>query len=153
MLDICRNFFPKEEIFLLLDVMSLYKLNKFHLHMSEDEAWRLQIHDLPELTKVSSRTNSFQTVPISLMVHESDQSPSFMLLFFIHVFQIGACRGHTYDESDCLLPTLGSGPDHSGLGNGFYTATDYQDILHYANQRHIQVPKQILICTLQYSRG
>ena len=52
MLDVCRNFYPKEEIFLLIDVMSSYKLNKLHLHLSEDEGWRLQIHDLPELTEV-----------------------------------------------------------------------------------------------------
>lgn len=51
-LDVARNFKPKKDIFKLLDAMSLIKLNKFHLHLSEDEGWRLEIPGLPELTKV-----------------------------------------------------------------------------------------------------
>ncbi len=55
MLDIARNFTPKDEILRLLDVMSLYKLNIFHFHLVDDEAWRLEIPGLPELTDVGSR--------------------------------------------------------------------------------------------------
>lgn len=55
MLDVGRNFKPKSEIFRILDVMSLYKLNVFHMHLTEDEGWRLQIPGLPELTKVGAR--------------------------------------------------------------------------------------------------
>ena len=50
--DVARNFRPKEEIFKLLDAMSMYKLNKFHFHLSDDEGWRLEIPALPELTQV-----------------------------------------------------------------------------------------------------
>jgi len=52
MLDVGRNFHSKEEIFRILDVMALYKLNVFHLHLTEDEGWRLEIPSLPELTQV-----------------------------------------------------------------------------------------------------
>jgi len=51
-LDVARNFMPKEAVIRLLDVMSMYKLNKFHFHLSDDEGWRLQIPGLPELTEV-----------------------------------------------------------------------------------------------------
>lgn len=51
-LDIGRNFHTKEEIKVLLDFMSVYKLNKFQLHLSEDEGWRLEIPGLEELTTV-----------------------------------------------------------------------------------------------------
>jgi len=55
MLDVGRNFQPKSEIFRVLDVMALYKLNVFHMHLTEDEGWRLQIPSLPELTEVGGR--------------------------------------------------------------------------------------------------
>ncbi|WP_411272813.1 family 20 glycosylhydrolase [Daejeonella sp.] len=54
MLDVSRNFQPKAEILKVLDVMSLYKLNAFHLHFSDDEGWRVEIPSLPELTSVGS---------------------------------------------------------------------------------------------------
>ena len=52
MVDVGRNFIQKEEILKLIDRMSLYKMNRLHLHLSEDEGWRLEIPGLPELTKV-----------------------------------------------------------------------------------------------------
>lgn len=54
MLDVARNFQPKEEILKILDLMSLYKLNVFHFHFSEDEGWRVEIPSLPELTQVGA---------------------------------------------------------------------------------------------------
>ena len=53
MLDVGRNFFPKERVMKLIDAMSMYKLNKLHLHLTEDEGWRLEVPGLPELTEVS----------------------------------------------------------------------------------------------------
>lgn len=55
MLDVGRNFQPKKEIFRVLDVMALYKLNVFHMHLTEDEGWRLEMPSLPELTEVGAR--------------------------------------------------------------------------------------------------
>jgi hexosaminidase len=54
MLDVARNFQSKEQILKVLDLMSLYKLNVFHFHFSEDEGWRVEIPSLPELTQVGS---------------------------------------------------------------------------------------------------
>lgn len=54
MLDVARNFFPKEEVYKLLDAMAMYKLNRFVFYLTEDEGWRLQIPGLPELTDVIS---------------------------------------------------------------------------------------------------
>ena len=51
--DVSRNFRPKDDILRLIDVMATYKLNKLHLHLSDDEGWRLEIPGLPELTEVS----------------------------------------------------------------------------------------------------
>ena len=52
MIDTARNFKPKEWLYKVLDAMALYKLNMLHLHLSDDEAWRLEIPGLPELTRV-----------------------------------------------------------------------------------------------------
>ena len=50
--DIARNFKSKTSLMKLLDAMAMYKLNKLHLHATDDEGWRLEIKDLPELTEV-----------------------------------------------------------------------------------------------------
>jgi hexosaminidase len=55
MLDIARNFHPKAQILAVMEQMAALKLNKLHLHMGDDEGWRLQIESLPELTQVGSR--------------------------------------------------------------------------------------------------
>lgn len=53
--DVGRNFHSKQFIIDLMDQMAAYKLNKLHLHLGEDEGWRLQIPGLPELTDVGSK--------------------------------------------------------------------------------------------------
>ena len=57
MVDVARNFQPKQEIMKLLDVMAMYKMNKFHFHLSDNEGWRLEIPGIQELTLV--RNSSF----------------------------------------------------------------------------------------------
>ncbi|MDB5255397.1 MAG: hypothetical protein JWM14_92 [Chitinophagaceae bacterium] len=53
--DVGRNFQKKETILKFLDAMAAYKLNKFQFHLTDDEGWRLEIKELPELTQVGSR--------------------------------------------------------------------------------------------------
>jgi len=51
--DVARNFHSDmTQMKKLLDVMATYKLNRLHFHLSDDEAWRLEIPGLPELTLV-----------------------------------------------------------------------------------------------------
>ncbi|MFC3033072.1 family 20 glycosylhydrolase [Pseudoalteromonas fenneropenaei] len=49
-----RNYHGKAAMFKLVEQMARYKLNKFHWHFSEDEGWRLEIPDLPELTEIGA---------------------------------------------------------------------------------------------------
>ncbi len=53
-IDVARNFQKPEAIKKTLDIMSFYKLNKLHLHLTDDEGWRLEINQLPELTTFGS---------------------------------------------------------------------------------------------------
>src|SRR6185503_18614679 len=55
MLDVARNFQPKASVLRTLDLLARYKLNKLHLHLTEDEGWRIEIPSLPELTSVGAR--------------------------------------------------------------------------------------------------
>lgn len=58
-LDVSRHFFPKEEVMKLLNVMSYYKLNTLHLHLTDAGGWRIQIDKYPKLTTdVAFRTES-----------------------------------------------------------------------------------------------
>jgi len=62
-LDVGRNFQSKETILRLLDIMSFYKLNHFLFYITEDEGWRLEIAQLPELTEIGAvrqHTTSFK---------------------------------------------------------------------------------------------
>ncbi len=105
-LDVSRNFHGVKTIKKMMDMISFYKINKFHFHLTDDEGWRIEIRDLPELTAIGGR------------------------------------RGHTYTETDCLLPSYGSGSDPNDLtsaGNGFYSRQEFVELLRYAHQRHIEV--------------
>ncbi|MFT6986836.1 MAG: hexosaminidase [Psychromonas sp.] len=55
MVDVARNFHSKEAIIATLDQMAAYKMNKLHLHLSDDEGWRIEIPGLPELTDVGAK--------------------------------------------------------------------------------------------------
>jgi len=60
MLDIARHFFDKNEVKRVLDIMSLYKLNRFHWHLTDDQGWRIEVPGWPKLTEVGAvRSGSF----------------------------------------------------------------------------------------------
>lgn len=54
MLDVSRHFFTADEIKRMLDVMSYYKLNRFHWHLTDDQGWRLPMGKYPLLTTVGA---------------------------------------------------------------------------------------------------
>jgi len=97
--DVARNFHSKAFMFKLIKQMAAYKLNKLHLHLAEDEGWRLELPSLPELTEV------------------------------------GAKRCLDLSDKQCMQPQLGGVAEK----NGFYSVSDYQEILRLATKHHIQV--------------
>lgn len=54
-LDISRNFIPVDVVKKTLKLLAFYKVNVFHLHLTDDEGWRLEIPEIPELTTVGAR--------------------------------------------------------------------------------------------------
>jgi hexosaminidase len=113
MLDISRNFTKKDNLLKLIDILAHYKVNRLHLHMGDDEGWRVEIDGLPELTSYGA----YRGIPVL----KEDGS---------------------IEEPDALMPTYCMTPDRNDtetMGNGYYSHADFVDILRYANARHIRV--------------
>jgi hexosaminidase len=54
MLDVSRHLFTVDEVKRFLDLMALYKFNTFHWHLTDDQGWRIQIHEYPKLTEIGA---------------------------------------------------------------------------------------------------
>lgn len=56
-LDCSRHFFSIEEVKKYLDIMAIYKLNRLHWHLTDDQGWRAEIKKYPKLTEVGAFRN------------------------------------------------------------------------------------------------
>ena len=113
MLDISRNFTTKENICRLLDLLAHYKVNTFHLHFGDDEGWRVEMPQFPELTAYGA----------------------------YHAFPVKNEAGE-YVEEEYLLPSYDGNiesDDMTSLSNGHLSKEDYIEILKYAWERRIAV--------------
>lgn len=113
MLDISRNFTNKDNILKFIDLLAHYKVNVFHLHFGDDEGWRVEIENFPELTTYSA----------------------------YHEFPYQNAAGE-YTETNYLMPSYNGGvdpKDASSSANGHLSKEDYIDILKYAWERRISV--------------
>ena len=54
MLDPCRHFMPKDFVLKFIDSIALHKLNSLHLHLTDDQGWRIEIKKYPRLTTVGA---------------------------------------------------------------------------------------------------
>lgn len=54
LLDVCRHFFDKEVVKKYIDALAYYKMNVLHLHLTEDQGWRMPIEKYPLLNEISS---------------------------------------------------------------------------------------------------
>ena len=65
-LDVSRHFFNVQEVKRFIDLMALYKFNKFHWHLTDDQGWRIEIKKYPKLTSIGAFRDS------TLLGHYSD---------------------------------------------------------------------------------
>jgi hexosaminidase len=56
MLDVARHFFGVEDVKRYIDHISFYKMNRLHLHLSDDQGWRIEIKSWPQLTATGGKT-------------------------------------------------------------------------------------------------
>jgi hexosaminidase len=136
-IDVARHFESKQTIEKLLDLMAFLKLNRLHFHLTDDEGWRLEIPGLPELTSYGARRGfdlDEDTMLHQVMGSGNDLAPG------DNVF------GKPRNER---AANLGRSPSYQGFeqatlnyvgdGSGYYKTEEYEDILRYAAQRHIEV--------------
>lgn len=120
MLDASRHFWNKEEVKHVLDLMALYKLNKFHWHLTDDQGWRIEIKQYPLLTAKGAwrKFNSHDRECMRRMVEEDNMD------FRIPEDKMEIVEGDT-------------------LYGGYYTQDDIKEIVAYAAQRGIDVIPEI----------
>ena len=56
MLDVARHFFDVEEVKAVIDRIAPYKINHLHLHLSDDQGWRIEIKSWPKLTEIGGQS-------------------------------------------------------------------------------------------------
>ena len=113
MLDISRNFTNKDNILKFIDLLAHYKASVFHLHFGDDEGWRVEIPQFPELTTYGA----------------------------YHEFPYRDENGN-YTETNYLLPSYNGSVDPKDLtssANGHLTGAEYVEIVKYAWERRITV--------------
>ena len=54
MLDVSRHFFSKAEVLQMVDYLSIHKINTLHLHLLDDQGWRIEIKKYPKLTQIGA---------------------------------------------------------------------------------------------------
>jgi hexosaminidase len=56
MLDVARHFFSVDDVKRYVDLLALHKLNRLHLHLADDQGWRIEIKSRPALTAIGAAT-------------------------------------------------------------------------------------------------
>lgn len=117
-IDVSRHFFSEETIKEFIDYLAYYKFNKLHMHLTDDQGWRLQIKQYPKLTEEGAwRTfNSHDSVAIE----RAKENPDFLL-----------------PEKHIRMR---NGQKEYG---GFYTRQQMKRIIAYAKDRHITIVPEI----------
>lgn len=120
MLDVSRHFYTPREVKELLDVMALYKMNKFHWHLTDDQGWRIEIKKYPLLTEKGAwrKFNSHDRECIRLA--KANDNPDMA----IPEDKIRIVEGDT-------------------LYGGYYTQEDIKDVIAYAKVRGIDIVPEI----------
>ena len=116
MLDVSRHFYSKEEVMEFLDLMALYKLNKFHWHLTDDQGWRLEIKKYPLLTEKGA-WRKFNNHDRDCIKYAAEQ-----------------------DNPDYEIPTDKMQiVEGDTLYGGFYTQEDVKEVIAYAQVRGIDI--------------
>lgn len=121
MLDPSRHFYSVEETEQFLDYMALYKYNKFHWHLTDGVAWRLQINRYPLLTQRGAWREFRQDIDIN-------------------------CENRAKSENNptLLIPQKYCREENGRkLYGGFYTQDDVRRVVRYAAIRGIDVIPEI----------
>lgn len=74
-LDVARHFFPKRTVLSFIDMLAAHKLNRLHLHLTDDQGWRVESHRHPALQQVASHRPQTLTGPLHARPAAYDGTP------------------------------------------------------------------------------
>lgn len=120
MLDVARHFYTKEEVMQLLDLMAMYKLNKFHWHLTDDQGWRVEIKKYPLLTEKGAWRKYNNHDRSCLNMAKAQDNPDFLI------------------PSDRKKVVGGD-----TVYGGFYTQDEIREVVAYAARLGIDVMPEI----------
>lgn len=144
MIDPCRHFVSVPEMKRIIDLMSLYKLNTLHWHLTEDQGWRIEIAKYPKLTQVGSvRAES----PVIGNRNKGDGTPYGP--FFYTRAQIREIVAHAKSRHITVVPEIEL-PGHAVAAIAAYPELGNSDIpgfapklrTHWGVEPYVYAPKE-----------
>ncbi len=120
MLDVARHFFDVETVKRYLDDIALLKLNVLHLHLTDDQGWRIEIESWPELARAGATTQVGGGGGGLYSKAEFAEIVEYAASRFITIVPEIDIPGHT-NAAIVAYPELGDGPaePHEGIEVGF----------------------------------
>ena len=119
MLDVSRHFFTKDEVKSVIDSIALYKFNKFHWHLTDDEGWRVEIQKYPLLTEKGAWRHRNHLDRLCDSLYTATKNPAM------------------------LVPQKNLKVGGDTLYGGYYTADDIREVVSYAAARGIDVIPEV----------
>ena len=155
MLDVSRHFFEIEEIKRMIDVMSYYKMNRFHWHLTDDQGWRFEVKKYPRLTTVgATRSNSWSTDPVYGGYYTNEPyGPYFYTQEQCREIVAYAAERHIEVVPEVEFPghscaVNAAYPEFSCSPNGAHSVQVsggiFSDVLNVANPHAVQFAKDVL---------
>lgn len=120
MLDVARHFLPVEAVQRYIDDIALLKLNHLHLHLTDDQGWRLEIPGWPELTGIGASTQVGGGGGGYYTAHDYRRIVEYAARRFVTILPEIDMPGHT-NAAISAYPDLGDSPadPYEGIEVGF----------------------------------
>lgn len=156
MLDTSRHYYTVKELKRVLDVMSYYKMNRFHWHITDDHGWRIQIDQYPRLTEIGSISDNSYVVDMQYGDYWLNRpyGPYFYTKEEVRDIVAYAQERHIEIVPEIDMPghfcaAMAAYPEFSCTPNGNHNVISniggvYADVLNVANPGAVQFAKNIL---------
>lgn len=129
LIDSGRHFFEAEQIKKCLDIMAVYKVNRFHWHLSEDQGWRIEIKKYPRLTQIGSIRKETQVAHWRDSLDHKEYKGFYTQEQIRDVVAYAAARGITVipeiDLPGHMMSALAAYPEYGCTGGPYEVATTW----------------------------